>query len=76
MLSVFTIQWGIIVVGVVHKLWAEDVAKAFESKINMDITTMIKGDFACGAVLISMGAVLGKLSYFQLLVMAFFEVIF
>lgn len=42
----------------------------------MDIETMIVSDFACGAVLISMGAVLGKLSYVQLLVMAFFEVIF
>jgi ammonium transporter Rh len=48
----------------------------FVDKLKMDITTLIGADFACGAVLISMGAVLGKLSHAQLLVMALIEVIF
>ena len=37
---------------------------------------MILADFAAGAVLISFGAVLGKVNSFQLLVMALFEVFF
>jgi len=31
-------------------------------KINLDITSLISGDFAAGAVLISMGAILGKIT--------------
>jgi len=41
----------------------------------MDITTLVKADFAAAAVLISMGGCLGKLTHSQLLVMAFFEII-
>jgi ammonium transporter Rh len=37
---------------------------------------MILGDFAAGAVLISFGAILGKVSLFQLWAMATFEVFF
>lgn len=42
----------------------------------MNIQTLIKGDFAAAAALISMGGVLGKLTHSQLLVMVFFELIF
>jgi len=59
LLSVFTIQWGILVVGLLHNVWTSP--EEFHT-IQMDITTLIGGDFACGAVLISMGAVLGKVS--------------
>lgn len=44
--------------------------------MHLDITSLITGDFAAGAVLISMGACLGKLTHSQLMVMAFFEIIF
>jgi ammonium transporter Rh len=42
--------------------------------IQMDITQLLEGDFAAAAVLISFGAVIGKLSPAQLLLMLIFEV--
>ncbi len=45
-------------------------------KIELNVKYMILGDFAAGAVLISFGAVLGKVSLFQLWAMATLEVFF
>jgi ammonium transporter Rh len=45
-------------------------------KIQLSVKYMILGDFAAGAVLISFGAILGKVSLFQLWAMATFEVFF
>lgn len=45
-------------------------------KIQLKIGYMFLADFAAGAVLISFGAILGKVSLFQLWVMATFEVFF
>ena len=42
-------------------------------KIDLDITTLIKADFACGAVLITFGALLGKVSPTQLLLIGIME---
>ncbi|KAF5302384.1 hypothetical protein FQA39_LY10423 [Lamprigera yunnana] len=44
------------------------------TKIPLSIFSLLKADIASAAVLISMGAVLGKTSYIQLLVMGFIEV--
>lgn len=76
-MSVFTIQWSILVLGFFEKVFElGHKPQALSTKIEMDITTMITADFACGAVLISMGAVLGKVTHSQLLVMALVEVVF
>jgi len=45
-------------------------------KIELTVKYMILGDFAAGAVLISFGAILGKVSLFQLWAMATLEVFF
>lgn len=45
-------------------------------KIPLDIPALIIGDFGAGAVLITFGAVLGKVSLMQLWMIAFFEIIF
>lgn len=45
-------------------------------KIQLNLVMLIEGDFAAGAVLISFGAVLGKVNPMQMLVMATFEIFF
>eukprot|EP01135_Chromosphaera_perkinsii_P001661 Nk52_evm38s208 gene=Nk52_evmTU38s208 len=74
LVAAFVIQWAILNNGFWHQIGADD-GKAMHN-IYLDIDSLITADFAAGAVLISMGAVLGKVSPLQLLVMAFFEVIF
>lgn len=48
----------------------------FDHPLEMSIITMIKSLFAAGAVLISMGACLGKTTPLQLIIMATFELFF
>ena len=43
--------------------------------MKLDIISLITGDFAAGAVLISFGAILGKASLSQLVVMVIFEIL-
>jgi len=80
LLSLFTVQWSIIFVNLVEIIWHSKDHANFKwdlahLTIKIEIVTLIKGLFACGAVLISMGANLGKLTHTQLLFMAFVEVI-
>ena len=42
-------------------------------RIDLDITTLIKADFACGAVLITFGALLGKVTPTQMLMIGLME---
>ena len=44
--------------------------------ISIDLNYLILGDFAACAVLVSLGAVLGKCSLFQLWVLATVEIVF
>jgi len=70
LVAVMSIQWGIIMVTLVHQI-SNGSARA---KV-IDVTTLINGDFAAGAVLISFGAVLGKVTPTQLIWMTFLEII-
>ncbi|ETI32029.1 hypothetical protein F441_20933 [Phytophthora nicotianae CJ01A1] len=69
--AVLSLQWGIIVVTMAHQIGGDH----YTTKL-LDIPTMINGDFAAGAVLISFGAVLGKTTPTQLVWMTFLEIIF
>ncbi|XP_071270068.1 ammonium transporter Rh type A-like [Salvelinus alpinus] len=65
LLAAFALQWGLIMQG----LWHLD-----DGKIKVSIFKMINADFSTATVLISFGAVLGKTSPVQLLIMTILEI--
>ena len=75
LLAAFIIQYSILVGGFVNMAVQKIDGQKVSKTIDLTVETLFDSDFACAAVLISFGAVLGKLSAFQLLIMATFEVI-
>lgn len=69
LIAAFVIQWAFIVRGIIHH-----VAHG-HPKFSVHVGEMLSADFAAATVLISFGAVLGKTSPFQLLIMALIEVV-
>lgn len=65
-LAAFSVQWATLVQGWLHGM-KED------GKIHIGIESMINAEFCTGSVLISFGALLGKTSPAQLLIMTIFE---
>ncbi|MGH0134119.1 UNVERIFIED_CONTAM: hypothetical protein FKN15_004131 [Acipenser sinensis] len=65
LLAALGLQWGILVQGFWH---------LHNGKIEIDILKMINADFSTATVLISFGAVLGKTSPVQLLIMTILEI--
>ncbi|XP_067095275.1 rh50-like protein [Osmerus mordax] len=65
--ATFSIQWAILVQGFFQ-------FRFDDGKIHLGVVNLINAEFACAVVLISCGAVLGKTSPVQLLVMALLEV--
>ena len=70
-LSALSIQMSILINGFFHCLF-----KNKWNTIELDITSLIGGDFCAGAVLITMGALLGRTTIFQMLIIALLEIIF
>tara|TARA_Y100000739_G_C20609982_1_gene467967 strand:- start:1692 stop:3014 length:1323 start_codon:yes stop_codon:yes gene_type:complete len=70
-LSSLAIQYSILINGFFHSLF-----KNSWNTITLDIETLITGDFAAGAVLISFGALLGKTNILQMSVIVLAELIF
>lgn len=66
LVATFAIQWAILVQGYFQF--------SHDGKIHLGVINLINAEFACAVVLISFGAVLGKTSPLQLLVMALLEV--
>lgn len=66
LIAAFALQWATLMQGFLHGM--------HNGKIHIGVESMINADFCTGSVLISFGAVLGKTSPVQLLVMAMFEV--
>ncbi|XP_054464745.1 ammonium transporter Rh type B-A-like [Anoplopoma fimbria] len=64
--ATFAIQWAILVQGYFQF--------SHEGKIHLGVINLVNAEFACAVVLISFGAVLGRTSPLQLLVMALLEV--
>lgn len=69
LIAAFVIQWAFIVRGIIHH-----VAHG-EGKFTVSVGEMLSADFAAATVLISFGALLGKTSPMQLLIMALIEVV-
>ncbi|XP_075057341.1 ammonium transporter Rh type A [Mixophyes fleayi] len=65
LIAAFGLQWGILMQGLWH---------LHGGKIEIGIKSMINADFSTATVLISFGAVLGKTSPVQLLIMAVLEI--
>lgn len=70
-LIVFTIQWALLVVGFFEKA----VEGRWDEKIHINFFALVNALFCSATILISLGAVIGKVSPFQLLWMAFLETI-
>lgn len=70
MITAFVIQWSILTNGFWHCVHA-----GHWSMIGLNIQSLITADFAAGAVLITFGGLLGKVSPLQLLTIAFIECI-
>jgi len=77
MLTVLCVQWGMLCKGVIGIPFefGNDPTEAGHT-ITLSIDSVAGGDIAAAAVLISFGAVLGRASPSQLLVMAFVEMVF
>lgn len=65
LLAAFVIQWGTLMRGFLHM---------HDWHFEISMTTLLTSDFTAACILISFGAVLGKLSPLQYLIMAFIEV--
>nr|XP_033795406.1 ammonium transporter Rh type A isoform X2 [Geotrypetes seraphini] len=65
LIAAFGLQWGTLMQGFWH---------LHNGKIEIDIPKMINADFSTATVLISFGAVLGKTSPIQMLIMAIIEI--
>ncbi|XP_069742796.1 ammonium transporter Rh type B-like isoform X2 [Narcine bancroftii] len=65
LIAAFGLQWGTLMQGWLHH---------FNGQIKINIFSLINADFSTAAVLISFGAVLGKTSPVQLLVMTLLEI--
>ncbi|XP_045897299.1 ammonium transporter Rh type A-like, partial [Micropterus dolomieu] len=65
LLAAFGLQWGLFMQGIRHM---------DNGKIKVSIFKMINADFSTATVLISFGAVLGKTSPVQLLIMTVLEI--
>ncbi|CAH1796620.1 unnamed protein product [Owenia fusiformis] len=67
LVAAFVLQWATLIIGFFHLNERNMIV------VNME--TLLTADFAAAAVLISFGAVLGKVSLVQAIIMAFFEIV-
>ena len=71
LLTAVVIQASILINGLFHNAFNNDW-----HKLELDVTSLISGDFAAGAVLISFGAILGRSTPMQLFIMSICELVF
>lgn len=62
LLAATAVQWAILCLGFFHRTWSSsgyELASQW-TRISLSVSTLINADFCAGAVLISFGAVIGK----------------
>ena len=69
-LATFVLEWSLLVEG-----WIEMI-KTHESNFTFSIHSLLVSDFTSASILIAFGAIIGKTTLSQLLVMGFFQVVF
>eukprot|EP00339_Tiarina_fusa_P009616 CAMPEP_0117025008 /NCGR_PEP_ID=MMETSP0472-20121206/18519_1 /TAXON_ID=693140 ORGANISM="Tiarina fusus, Strain LIS" /NCGR_SAMPLE_ID=MMETSP0472 /ASSEMBLY_ACC=CAM_ASM_000603 /LENGTH=447 /DNA_ID=CAMNT_0004731609 /DNA_START=32 /DNA_END=1372 /DNA_ORIENTATION=+ len=74
LISAFVVQWSIILDVFFHAL--DDHLELFSERVPIGIYHLLNGCFCAGAVMISFGAILGKVTPLQLVVMAIIEPFF
>ena len=72
LVAAWTIQCGIVFQG----FWYKAIITGFATRINIDMLALLNADFCAAACLISMGALLGKTTFPQLMFIATLESIF
>ncbi|KAJ6239563.1 rh50 [Anaeramoeba flamelloides] len=72
LLAAFCVQWTLIANAFWHQIYEYEELHRFD----VDIPALIEGMFGAATVMISFGAVLGKTTPLQLILIAFFEIIF
>jgi len=76
-ISVECVEWSILVNSFFHQLYASGQVDGYEwHKVPLDVPELVEGDFAAASVMITFGAILGKTSPLQLLIVGFIEVLF
>lgn len=71
-ISAWALQWAILSTGFWHQITSGEEL----SKIQIDLTHLIKGDFGAGAAMITFGVILGKCNLQQLFFLIWWEMIF
>jgi len=71
LLACLSLQYSILINGFFHNLFEDHW-----ENITLDIQSLITGDFAAGTILISFGAILGKVDGWALIIMTLFELVF
>lgn len=75
-LAAFCIEWSLLALGFFKLVGEHYVHHKEWDYIRLDIVALVDADFCAASILIAYGAVLGKTTFLQLLVLAFFHVIF
>lgn len=71
LISCLCVQWAMLCLGFFHRVFGEHSW----SKIELGLTSLINADFAAGSILISFGALVGKMKPTQYLIVALIEIV-